>query len=134
MTAQELYEECFGQVWPQLESNYHDKEVEIIFSLDSGHDQRVDTKTEMFCTVLQHQLTMALTQTLRGTEVRISLGAAQKCCVLTVRDHGPGMSPDQAHKLYQLATLEDLGVKVKVSSREFMDFPDDHGTSVISIF
>lgn len=134
MTAQELYNECFGQVWPELEASYHDKEVEVIFTLDSGYDLPVATTPETFCGVLKHQLQMALTQTLRGTEVRVSIGAAKNQCVLTVRDHGPGMSVSQAQTLYQLDSLEKLGVQFKVSSREFMDFPDDHGTSVISVF
>lgn len=134
MTAHELYNECFSQVWTELEASYHAKEVEVIFTLDSGHDLAVATTQVTFCNVLKHQLQMALIQTLRGTEVRVSIGAAKGQCVLTVRDHGPGMSLSQAQSLYQLDTLEKLGVQLKVSSREFVDFPDNHGTSVISIF
>lgn len=134
MTAQELYNECFSQVWLDLEASYNAKEVELIFTLDEGGEGVVETDKPVFCNALKHLLSMALTQTLRGTEVHVALGAAKNQCVLTVRDHGPGMSLDQVRALYQLDKLEGLGVGLKLTSREFIDFPDDHGTSVIVTF
>lgn len=134
MTAQELYEQCFAQVWPLVEPFYNDKEVELLYSADTGSDAQVLTNQDLLVKVLNQLLHAALTQTLRGTEVRISLGAANQQCVISVRDHGPGMSQSQANDLYHLAAIEELGLEYQFSSREFAEFPTDHGTRITVIF
>lgn len=133
MTAQDIYEKCFTRVWVTLKENYEEKEVELITSLDTGADSSVDITADKLQKILQHLLKVALVQTLRGTEVRVSVGAANKQIVLTVRDHGPGMELAQINGLYELQVLEQLGAKCQISSRKFSDFPDNHGTQITAI-
>ena len=134
MTAEELYKQCFAQVWPSLQSSYDEKEVDLVYVADTGSDQQVVTEENLLTQVLTHLLQSALVQTLRGTEVRITVGAANKQCVVSIRDHGPGVSSEVAEKLYNLQALFNLGLKVQVNSRQFIDFPTDHGTRITAIF
>ena len=134
MTAEDLYKQCFNQVWPGLEASYAEKEVELIYQADTGSEQEVQTAPNLLTQVISHLLKSALVQTLRGTEVRITVGAANQQCVVSIRDHGPGMSSESADKLYGLQVLHALGVKIQINSRQFIDFPSDHGTRVTVIF
>ena len=134
MTANELYEECFAQVWPRLKSLFAEKEVVINLAYGKGHDRAVDADLALVHRVMEIVLRCALTQTLRGTEIKLVVGSIDSNFALSIRDHGPGMEEHQYDELYSAQKLRELGVSCKLKSNKFSDFPQDHGTSVRIVF
>lgn len=134
MTANELYEECFAQVWPALKTVFADKEVSINLNYGKGHDLDVVGDKVLIRRVMEITLKCALTQTLRGTEINVIVGSVDSNLALNIRDHGPGMEEHQFDELYLAHKLKELGVSCKLKSNKFSDFPDDHGTSVRIVF
>ncbi|PIP89666.1 MAG: hypothetical protein COW01_04570 [Bdellovibrionales bacterium CG12_big_fil_rev_8_21_14_0_65_38_15] len=134
MTANELYEECFAQVWPRLKSLFAEKEVVINLAYGKGHDRAVDADLALVHRVMEIVFRCALTQTLRGTEIKLVVGSIDSNFALSIRDHGPGMEEHQYDELYSAQKLRELGVSCKLKSNKFSDFPQDHGTSVRIVF
>ena len=134
MTANELYEECFAQVWPKLKSLFAEKEVVINLDFGKGHDLAVDADLALVRRVMEIVFKSALTQTLRGTEIKLVVGSIDSNFALSIRDHGPGMEEHQYDELYSAQKLRELGVSCKLKSNKFSDFPQDHGTSVRIVF
>lgn len=134
MIANELYEDCFAQVWPKLKPIFSDKEVSINLDFGTGHDQEVSGDTALIRRVIDIIFRCALTQTLRGTEIRVSIGSIDSKFALSIRDHGPGMEEHQFNDLYSVQKLNELGVSCKLKSNKFSDYPQDHGTSIRLVF
>ena len=134
MTANELYEECFARVWPKLKLLFAEKEVVINLDFGKGHDLDVEADLALVRRVMEIVFKSALTQTLRGTEIKLVVGSIDSNFALSIRDHGPGMEEHQYDELYSAQKLRELGVSCKLKSNKFSDFPQDHGTSVRIVF
>lgn len=134
MTANELYEECFAQVWPKLKPIFVEKEVLIVLDFGKGHESEVSGDIALIRRVMDIIFICALTQTLRGTEIRVVVGSVDSNFALSIRDHGPGMEEHQFNDLYSLQKIKELGISCKIKSNKFSDFPLDHGTSIRLVF
>tara|TARA_R110000868_G_scaffold136049_10_gene348836 strand:- start:4706 stop:5113 length:408 start_codon:yes stop_codon:yes gene_type:complete len=134
MKAIDLYTKCFTQVWRELKPKFTEKEVVLDLIESKGAQEMVTSDPETVERVLGIVLSCALTQTLRGTEVRISVGASDGKLALCIRDHGPGMEDHQFGSLYSTDKLLQWGINFKAKSHKFAEFPDDHGTSLTLVF
>ncbi len=134
MTANEMYEDCFAQVWPKLKPIFTDKEVLINLDFGTGHDQDVSGDSVLIRRVMDIIFRCALTQTLRGTEIRVVIGSVDSNFALSIRDHGPGMEEHQYNDLYSAQKLKELGVSCNIKSNKFSDYPQDHGTCIRLVF
>ncbi len=134
MKAIDLYTKCFTQVWRDLSPDFSEKEVEIDLNESKGAQEEVSSDVDLVERALALVLKSALTQTLRGTEVRVSVGSSEGKLALCIRDHGPGMEDHQFAPLYSTDKLQQWGITCKAKSHKFDEFPDDHGTSITIIF
>ncbi len=134
MIASDIYENCFTRVWPKLKELYSSKEVELLIEHGKGSDQDLECDLDLINRTLDIVLRNALTQTLRGTEVKVILGSVDSKFVLVIKDSGPGMEESQFSDLYSVDKLSELGLNCKVKSKKFSDFPRNHGTSITIVF
>ncbi len=134
MIATDIYENCFTQVWPRIKQLYNDKEVELILEHGKGCDVELECDLELVSRALDIVLRNALTQTLRGTDVKVVYGSVDSNFVLVVRDNGPGMEESQFNDLYSTGKLQEFGINCKVKSKKFDEFPNGHGTSITIVF
>ncbi|MBH46824.1 MAG: hypothetical protein CME71_01495 [Halobacteriovorax sp.] len=134
LKAIDLYTKCFTQVWKALSVDFREKEVEIDLNESKGAQELVGSDAELVERALGLVLKSALTQTLRGTEVRVTVGSSEGKLAVCIRDHGPGMEDHQFEPLYSTDRLQQWGIICKAKSHKFDEYPDDHGTSLTIVF
>jgi len=93
----------------ELSAMIQSKELSVTTGGESGIQVYADS--EMLKSVIRNLLTNAVKFSHRGGRIEISVSGSGGVAELCIRDHGVGMSPEQAEKIFEPGTISTSGTE-----------------------